>query len=105
MVDDRRIEELKREIGEDDLRVVMGMFLTEAQRAIAGISTGLDAAAHAKATHFLRSGALNIGLISMARAADDAATVPASARAASAAALSRELERLTDLFAPVEPGQ
>ncbi|MGB3554624.1 MAG: hypothetical protein WBA25_08295 [Jannaschia sp.] len=95
MIDQDRITELKDEIGDDDLALVLGMFIAEARREIARIGTGLDAVDHAKATHFLRSGALNVGLVGLARDADLAAMVQADARAGTAEILARALRQST----------
>ena len=92
MVDQARINELKREIGPDDLRLVLDIFLTEADRTIAEIAGGLSDDGHAKATHFLRSGALNIGLVSFAAVADHAAAAAPRDRAAMASVLQVTLD-------------
>ncbi|MGB3406476.1 MAG: hypothetical protein WBA67_03195 [Jannaschia sp.] len=91
MVDEDRISDLRHEIGEEDLAIVLGMFLSEAQRMIDAIATGLSDDAHARATHFLRSGALNIGFVAFAAAADHAAAAAETARAATAPRLSEIL--------------
>lgn len=91
MMDTGRIQELRDEIGEEDMILVFGIFLSEAERMIARIATGLGDVDHAKAAHFLRSGALNLGLVSLAAAADGVAAVDAADRAASARNLSTVL--------------
>lgn len=93
MVDEHRIAELASEIGEDDMGIVFGLFLSEAERTIDAIATGLGDDAHARATHFLRSGALNIGFTGLAAAADTAAAAAAGDRAGTASVLSDCLRR------------
>ncbi|GIT92644.1 hypothetical protein JANAI62_31190 [Jannaschia pagri] len=93
MVDKNRISELRQEIGEEDMAVVFGIFQQEAEETIARIASGLCDQEHAKATHFLRSGALNIGLISLAKQADLAAAVPGNDRAQTAEVLRDTLRR------------
>ncbi|MFO6466205.1 hypothetical protein ACK8OR_17585 [Jannaschia sp. KMU-145] len=92
MIDTDRISELEAEIGADDLTFIVALFLGEAEDAIAEIAGGLADDAHARATHFLRSGALNIGLTGFAEAADAAAAVAAPLRAATAGPLATALD-------------
>lgn len=96
MVDMERIDELAQEIGKDDLLIVLDMFLIEARKTIATIGAGLSDEEHAKATHFLRSGALNIGLISFAAQADRVAASPAPDRASMASTLTTSLQASVD---------
>lgn len=84
MIDADRINELRQEIGPDDLAMVIGMFLGEARGKIDSIATGLPDGEHARAIHFLRSGALNIGLVGFAQAADLAGAAAPDTRAGTA---------------------
>lgn len=93
MVDIRRIEELRVEIGEEDMIAVLGVFLAEAEQVIARIARPLPEAEHAMAVHFLRSGALNLGLQSFADQAAEVATTPPSGRAEASRALLGTLRR------------
>ncbi|MEL6587261.1 MAG: Hpt domain-containing protein [Pseudomonadota bacterium] len=86
-----RIKELEQEIGAEDLGAVLSIFLSEAEKTIASIGQGLDDGDHARATHFLRSGALNMGLVGFADAADQAASVDAPLRSETAADLETAL--------------
>ncbi|WP_371155601.1 Hpt domain-containing protein [Jannaschia sp. 2305UL9-9] len=72
MMDTARIEELRQEIGEDDLSLVLGIFAAEAEEVIARIGAGLSEAELGQAVHFLRSSALNIGFTALADQADSA---------------------------------
>lgn len=69
MIDSERITELEAEIGAEDLGMILAMFFEEAADTFAGIEAGLDAEGLGRAMHFLRSGALNLGLRGFATAA------------------------------------
>ena len=69
MIDSERMAELETEIGAEDLRLILGMFMDEATDALTGIEMDLDAEAMTRTMHFLRSGALNMGLCGFAAAA------------------------------------
>ncbi len=69
MIDSERISDLEDEIGADDLEMILTLFLDEAADTLARIETGLDAEGLGRAMHFLRSGALNMGLQGLATAA------------------------------------
>ncbi|WP_308917669.1 hypothetical protein [Jannaschia sp. LMIT008] len=73
IIDPDRLCELTCELGEGDTLDVLSMFLDEASATIDGISGALDDGAYDKATHFVRSGALNLGLSGLARQAAMAA--------------------------------
>lgn len=96
MIDTERLKELELEIGPDDLGMVLQMFLAEAEKTVAQIATGLDDAEHAGATHFLRSGALNIGLVGIAKASDKAAAVDPADRPDSAGPLQASLDEAVE---------
>lgn len=93
LLDDVRVAELIEEIGEEDLADVMLMFLDEAEREVAAIALGLEDDAHAKATHFVRSGSLNIGLKALADEATRADHVPPAERAETGRRLAGLLNR------------
>ncbi|UWQ22142.1 histidine kinase [Jannaschia sp. W003] len=93
LLDLDRLAELAEEVGEEDLSAVLLMFLDEASAEVARLASGLGDAEHAKATHFLRSGALNIGLGALARAAAEAAEAAPAGRAASGAAIAALVAR------------
>jgi hypothetical protein len=93
LLDSERIADLTEEIGEEGLADVMLMFLDEVEAEISRISLGLDDDAHAKATHFVRSGSVNIGLKALADEASRSAEVPAPDRAASGRTMAGLLSR------------
>ncbi|SDY30530.1 Hpt domain-containing protein [Jannaschia faecimaris] len=66
MIDRSRIEELQQEIGTDDLSFIVSVYLDEARTTLDQMAQGLSAEDYARAAHFLRSGALNIGLSGIA---------------------------------------
>ncbi|SFJ79767.1 Hpt domain-containing protein [Jannaschia pohangensis] len=68
MIDTDRLAELESEIGAEDLGFIIAIYLEEADEMLARIDAGLSDEDHARALHFLRSGALNIGLRGVARA-------------------------------------
>lgn len=105
MVDAERITELIQEIGEEDLILVFGMFAAEAERTIDSLGTGLPAPDCAKAIHFLRSGALNIGLTSLARQADEfTAATPEQAAEKSEHLMAALHRSIAQAGLPVQPG-
>lgn len=61
MIDWERINELRDEIGADDLAEVVMVFLDETDEVIAGIRSVSAAGMEAK-LHFLKGSALNLGL-------------------------------------------
>jgi hypothetical protein len=104
MVDIARIEELYDEVGQEAVAAVLSVFAHEARLTIDLIETSLGDAEHAAAVHFVRSGALNLGLNSLADAADAAASAPRDERAQAARDLRRILDRCAALLnlEPVE---
>ena len=93
-LDQDRLSELASEIGADDLRLVLDMFLAEARDAVAALRDDLAAGDYAKSMHFLRSGALNLGLSGLAEEARRVAHVPDAERLASV--VGPELQRAID---------
>jgi hypothetical protein len=68
MMDMDRIEELRAEIGSEDLLMILGVFLDEAEEVLSGLAPeGPDAQ---RRLHFVRSGALNLGLTAVVAAAE-----------------------------------
>ena len=57
-----RLNELRAEIGDEDLADVVTMFLEEADEVVARISCGLPDADMEAQLHFLKGRALNLGL-------------------------------------------
>ncbi|MEM7711896.1 MAG: hypothetical protein AAF264_14355 [Pseudomonadota bacterium] len=70
MIDMTRMDELRAEIGQEDLVMILDVYLAEAGEMLASLSDTLSPDDRAKALHFLRSGALNLGLDGLAAAAD-----------------------------------
>jgi histidine phosphotransfer protein HptB len=66
MIDWKRVDELRNEIGADDFLEVAGMFLDEADQTIAALSGGLSAREVEGQLHFLKGSALNLGLADLA---------------------------------------
>ena len=71
MIDTERIAELQAEIGAEDLSCIVSVYLEEARATLAQIAAGLTEEDHARAVHFLRSGALNIGMTCRAASSRD----------------------------------
>lgn len=66
MIDWRRVEELREEIGADGFSEVADMFLDEAEQAVQALQSGLAAGEIAAQLHFLKGSALNLGLSELA---------------------------------------
>lgn len=69
MIDMDRIEELRAEIGAEDLGLIISMFLDEARATLDALPSELQRQERSRAAHFLRSGALNIGFRGVAELA------------------------------------
>ncbi len=65
MIDWKRIEELKDEIGPDDFIEVVGIFLEEVDEVINRLKQNSDEAALEADMHFLKGSALNLGFDSL----------------------------------------
>ena len=66
MIDWKRVEELKEEIGTDGFVEVVDMFLDEAEGAVRALVAGLPAEAVEGQLHFLKGSALKLGLSDLA---------------------------------------
>ncbi|MFP5478637.1 MAG: Hpt domain-containing protein [Alphaproteobacteria bacterium] len=66
MIDWRRVEELRGEIGADGFAEVADMFLDEAEQAVRALQSGLPADQIGGQLHFLKGSALNLGLSELA---------------------------------------
>lgn len=62
LFDRERLDELRSEIGEDDLAEVVSLFLEEADEVIARLSATMSPAKLTAELHFLKGAALNLGL-------------------------------------------
>lgn len=69
MIDQDRIGELEREIGAEDLLEILAAYFEEAATMIRRIENGLQPDELPRALHFLRSGALNLGLVGIVEVA------------------------------------
>lgn len=72
MLDAERMLELEGEFGSEDLAFILAAYFEEAEDALARMEAGLGPDDHRRALHFLRSGALNIGLRGIAFASGEA---------------------------------
>lgn len=86
MIDMNRIEELRGEIGADELGLVLALFLEEARETIEQLEAGLERCELSRAMHFLQGSALNMGLSGFA---DAAATIKAEREGDPVAAAAR----------------
>ncbi|WP_151718904.1 Hpt domain-containing protein [Gemmobacter serpentinus] len=69
MIDWSRVDELCAEVGEEGFDEVVSLFLEETDEAIARI--GIDPANLGADLHFLKGGALNLGLSALALSCQD----------------------------------
>ena len=97
--DEDRLAELVSALDADELGVVLSLFLEEVAAEVQAISGGLDDETHEKATHFVRSGALNLGLAALAHEAAVATSCPPAQRPAAGSALARAWRRTADAVA------
>jgi histidine phosphotransfer protein HptB len=66
MIDWKRVEDLKEEIGLDGFVEVVDMFLDEAEGAVRALISGLPESEVEGQLHFLKGSALNLGLADLA---------------------------------------
>lgn len=71
MIDWGRLEELRAEIGDEDLADVVALFLEEADEVVGRITAGLAAGEMEGQLHFLKGSALNLGLSDLAALCQD----------------------------------
>jgi HPt (histidine-containing phosphotransfer) domain-containing protein len=71
MIDWKRVEELKDEIGADGFAEVADMFLEEAEGAVKALLRGIPAEEVEGQLHFLKGSALNLGLSELAAICQD----------------------------------
>ncbi|MEM7488353.1 MAG: histidine kinase [Pseudomonadota bacterium] len=69
MIDVTRMNELRAEIGQEDLAMILDVYLTEAEEMLGRLAECPSVEERGKALHFLRSGALNLGLEGLAASA------------------------------------
>jgi histidine phosphotransfer protein HptB len=93
MIDWKRIDELRQEIGDDDFIEVADMFLEEADQTIRTLEAGLAAAKVEDLLHFLKGSALNLGLSDLAALCQDG-----ERRAAAGEAAQVDLSRIAAIY-------
>ena len=71
MIDWKRVDELRDEIGVDGFAEVTDMFLEEAEGAVRALLRGLTADEVEGQLHFLKGSALNLGLSELAAICQD----------------------------------
>jgi histidine phosphotransfer protein HptB len=71
MIDWKRVDELREEIGADGFAEVADMFLEEADQAVLTLTAGLPADQVEAQLHFLKGSALNLGLSDLAAICQD----------------------------------
>jgi histidine phosphotransfer protein HptB len=71
MIDWKRVEELRDEIGADGFVEVADMFLDEAEQAVSALLSGLPDDKVEGQLHFLKGSALNLGLTDLAAICQD----------------------------------
>jgi HPt (histidine-containing phosphotransfer) domain-containing protein len=71
MIDWKRVEELRAEIGTNGFAEVADMFLEEADQAVRKLSGGLPGDEVEAQLHFLKGSALNLGLADLALICQD----------------------------------
>ncbi|WP_299814697.1 Hpt domain-containing protein [uncultured Jannaschia sp.] len=100
MIDQARILELESEIGAEDLVMILAAYFEEARAMIRRIEHGLRPEEIVRALHFLRSGALNLGLVGLAEIAERMREI---GPVADGAALTDILEETRVALAPRMP--
>ena len=83
MIDWKRVDELRDEIGADGFIEVADMFLDEAEDAVRSLMTGLHAEKLESQLHFLKGSALNLGLCNLAAICQDGERRAAAGQGAS----------------------
>jgi HPt (histidine-containing phosphotransfer) domain-containing protein len=71
MIDWKRVDELRMEIGTDGFAEVADMFLEEADQAVRSLLSGLPAGEIEGQLHFVKGSALNLGLTDLASICQD----------------------------------
>jgi histidine phosphotransfer protein HptB len=82
MIDWKRVDELKDEIGEDGFAEVADMFLDEAEGAVKSLLRGITAEEVEGQLHFLKGSALNLGLSELAAICQDGERMAAAGEGA-----------------------
>jgi HPt (histidine-containing phosphotransfer) domain-containing protein len=93
MIDWDRLNELRDEIGAEDLADVVSVFLEEADEVMAQVLAGIPAARMEAQLHFLKGSALNLGLRDFADLCQEG-----EKRAAAGAETPVDLKRLATVY-------
>ena len=64
MIDNNRLEELRDEVGEDDLAEIVGLFCDEVEETLGRIETSKEEALRHE-LHFIKGSALNVGMVKL----------------------------------------
>lgn len=99
-LDEDRLAELAEDLGADDLTLVLAMFLEEAEAEASKLARGQPDAERRKSGHFLRSGALNLGLAGLSEAAEAVHMTDGVGRAAAVAAVRAAIDATRDALGP-----
>jgi HPt (histidine-containing phosphotransfer) domain-containing protein len=81
MIDTRRLDMLRGDLGADGVQEIMAIFIEEAEQHLARLAAAEDAAEQERPLHSLRGGALNLGFADLALAARAAETAVRAGRA------------------------
>ncbi len=82
MIDWKRVDELRDEIGADGFAEVADMFLDEAEGAVKALLRGIPAEEVEGQLHFLKGSALNLGLSELAAICQDGERMAAAGEGA-----------------------
>lgn len=93
MIDWKRVEELRTEIGSDGFAEVADMFLEEADQAVRALIDGLPPDEVEGQLHFLKGSALNLGLTDLAAICQDG-----ERKAAAGGGTQVDAARVADLY-------
>ena len=88
MIDWKRVDCLRAEIGEDDFAEVVTLFLEEVDEALERLGKATTSAAREAALHFLKGSALNIGFVDFAAACQAGERAAAAGKAIDSGAIS-----------------
>jgi HPt (histidine-containing phosphotransfer) domain-containing protein len=94
MIDWSRVNELRREIGEDGFAEVVEMFLEEVETALARVGSVTISQALAEDMHFLKGSAWNLGFQDFGAVCQDG-----ERRAAAGTMTATDIARLLDSYA------
>lgn len=79
MIDWSRVDELRAEVGPEEVGEIVALFLEEADEAVARLHRPLAPHEVETVLHFLKGSALNLGLRTLAQLCDQGERAPAAA--------------------------